>query len=122
MRGLCQEDGLFRLRFQVGPARVRNRGPQALTLGFRGILDSTMKSTIVTYADEFAEREIQELAKAAGYSVEAVVTQKQVAWRRKRTRNRGRAPSVGAQLCYASSTEIGTPFLSESMTTEVLVA
>jgi GTPase len=37
-----------------------------------------MKATIVTYADEFAKREIQELAKAGGYSVEAVVTQKQV--------------------------------------------
>ncbi|MDV3244797.1 MAG: GTPase HflX [Nitrososphaerales archaeon] len=37
-----------------------------------------MKATIVTYPDEFAKREIQELAKAAGYSVEAVVTQKQV--------------------------------------------
>ena len=37
-----------------------------------------MKATIVTYPDEFAKREIQELAKAAGYSVEAVITQKQV--------------------------------------------
>jgi GTP-binding protein HflX len=37
-----------------------------------------MKATIVTYADEFAKREILELAKAAGYSVEAVVTQRQV--------------------------------------------
>ncbi len=78
MRALRQEDGLLRLGFQVGPARVRNRGPQALTHGFRGILDSTVKSTIVTYADEFAKREIQELATAAGYSIEAVVTHKQV--------------------------------------------
>jgi GTP-binding protein HflX len=37
-----------------------------------------MKATIVTYDDEFTKREIQELAKAGGYSVEAVVTQKQV--------------------------------------------
>ncbi len=37
-----------------------------------------MKATIVTYPDEFAKREIQELAKAAGYSVEALITQKQV--------------------------------------------
>lgn len=37
-----------------------------------------MKATIVTYPDEFTKREIQELAKAAGYTVEAVVTQKQV--------------------------------------------
>jgi GTP-binding protein HflX len=37
-----------------------------------------MKATIVTYPDEFSKREIQELAKAAGYSVEAVMTQKQV--------------------------------------------
>ncbi|HLQ06824.1 MAG TPA: hypothetical protein VK126_03640 [Nitrososphaerales archaeon] len=39
---------------------------------------TTMKATIVTYPDEFAKREIQELAKAGGYSVEAVITQKQV--------------------------------------------
>ncbi len=37
-----------------------------------------MKATIVTYPDEFAKREIRDLAKAAGYSVEAMVTQKQV--------------------------------------------
>ncbi len=37
-----------------------------------------MKATIVTYPDEFTKREIQELAKAAGYSVEALVVQKQV--------------------------------------------
>ncbi len=37
-----------------------------------------MRATLVTYPDEFAKREILELAKAAGYSVEAVVTQKQV--------------------------------------------
>ncbi|MDV3293635.1 MAG: GTPase HflX [Nitrososphaerales archaeon] len=37
-----------------------------------------MKATIVTYPDEFAQREIQELAKAAGYSVEAIITQKRV--------------------------------------------
>jgi GTP-binding protein HflX len=37
-----------------------------------------MKATIVTYADEFAKREAQELAKAAGYSVEAVIGLKQV--------------------------------------------
>lgn len=37
-----------------------------------------MKATIVTYPDEFAKREVQELAKAAGYSVEAVITQKQI--------------------------------------------
>jgi len=32
----------------------------------------------VTYPDEFAKREIVDLAKAAGYKVEAVITQKQV--------------------------------------------
>ena len=36
------------------------------------------KATIVTYPDEFAKNEITELAKAAGYSVEALITQKQV--------------------------------------------
>src|SRR3989449_11704281 len=36
------------------------------------------KATIVTYPDEFAKNEIAELAKAAGYSVEALITQKQV--------------------------------------------
>jgi GTP-binding protein HflX len=36
------------------------------------------KATIVTYPDEFAKREIVDLAKAAGYKVEAVITQKQV--------------------------------------------
>ncbi|MBI3860207.1 MAG: GTPase HflX [Thaumarchaeota archaeon] len=37
-----------------------------------------MKATIVTYPDEFAKQEIQELARAGGYSVAAVVTQRQV--------------------------------------------
>ena len=37
-----------------------------------------MKATIVTYADEFAKREVQELAKAAGYSVEDVIGLKQI--------------------------------------------
>src|SRR5438093_10614058 len=36
------------------------------------------KATIVTYPDEFAKNEITELAKAAGYSVEALITQKRV--------------------------------------------
>ena len=36
------------------------------------------KATIVTYPDEFTKREILELAKAAGYRVQAVITQKQV--------------------------------------------
>jgi GTP-binding protein HflX len=36
------------------------------------------KATIVTYPDEFAKREITELAKAAGYSVQALITQKRV--------------------------------------------
>jgi GTP-binding protein HflX len=36
------------------------------------------RATIVTYPDEFAKQEIVELAKAAGYSVQAVITQKQV--------------------------------------------
>jgi len=36
------------------------------------------KATVVTYPDEFAKNEITELAKAAGYSVEALITQKQV--------------------------------------------
>ncbi|HUK79657.1 MAG TPA: GTPase HflX [Nitrososphaerales archaeon] len=36
------------------------------------------KATIVTYPDEFTKQEIVELAKAAGYRVQAVITQKQV--------------------------------------------
>jgi GTP-binding protein HflX len=32
-----------------------------------------MKATIVTYADEFAKREVQELARAAGYTVAEVI-------------------------------------------------
>ena len=36
------------------------------------------KATIVTYPDEFSKREIAELAMAAGYSVQAVITQKRV--------------------------------------------
>ena len=40
--------------------------------------DQGDKATIVTYPDEFDKREIVDLAKAAGYKVEAVMTQKQV--------------------------------------------
>ena len=36
------------------------------------------KATIITYLDEFTKQEILELAKAAGYRVQAVITQKQV--------------------------------------------
>ena len=36
------------------------------------------KATVVTYPDEFAKREIAELASAAGYSVQALITQKRV--------------------------------------------
>ncbi len=36
------------------------------------------RATIVTYPDEFAKNEITELARAAGYTVEALITQKQV--------------------------------------------
>ncbi|MDA4128251.1 MAG: GTPase HflX [Thaumarchaeota archaeon] len=36
------------------------------------------KATLVTYPDEFAKREIQELARAAGYIVADLITQKQV--------------------------------------------
>ncbi|MGA2199194.1 MAG: GTPase HflX [Nitrososphaerales archaeon] len=36
------------------------------------------KATIVTYPDEFAKQEITELASAAGYSVQALITQKRV--------------------------------------------
>jgi GTP-binding protein HflX len=36
------------------------------------------KATIITYPDEFTKQEILELAKAAGYRVQAVITQKQV--------------------------------------------
>jgi GTP-binding protein HflX len=39
---------------------------------------SENKATIVTYRDEFAQREITELAEAAGYSVQAVLPQKVV--------------------------------------------
>ena len=38
----------------------------------------TDKVTIVTYPDEFSKREIAELARAAGYSVQALITQKRV--------------------------------------------
>jgi GTP-binding protein HflX len=37
-----------------------------------------MKATVVTYPDEFAKLEIAELAKAAGYKVVALITQKRV--------------------------------------------
>jgi GTP-binding protein HflX len=37
-----------------------------------------MKATIVTYADDFAKREAEELAKAAGYSVQEVIGLRQV--------------------------------------------
>ncbi len=40
--------------------------------------EPTSKATVVTYPDEFAISEIKELAKAAGYKVEALITQKQV--------------------------------------------
>jgi GTP-binding protein HflX len=40
--------------------------------------DSTSKATVVTYPDEFAKLEITELAKAAGYKVVALITQKRV--------------------------------------------
>jgi GTP-binding protein HflX len=36
------------------------------------------KATIVTYPDEFSKHEIAELARAAGYSVQAVITQNRV--------------------------------------------
>ncbi len=36
------------------------------------------KATIVTYPDDFAKQEIAELASAAGYSVQALITQKRV--------------------------------------------
>jgi GTP-binding protein HflX len=36
------------------------------------------KATVVTYPDEFAKQEITELASAAGYSVQALITQKRV--------------------------------------------
>jgi GTPase len=40
--------------------------------------NSSDKVTIVTYPDEFTKNEIVELAKAAGYSVQTVMTQKKV--------------------------------------------
>jgi GTP-binding protein HflX len=36
------------------------------------------RATVVTYPDEFAKREVTELASAAGYSVQALITQKRV--------------------------------------------
>jgi GTPase len=39
---------------------------------------SVSKAIVVTYPDEFAKREILELAKAAGYDVEEVVTQRDI--------------------------------------------
>jgi len=36
------------------------------------------KATVITYPDEFTKQEILELAKAAGYRVQAVITQKQI--------------------------------------------
>jgi len=41
-------------------------------------VNASLKATIVTYADEFAKKEAQELAKAAGYSVQAVIGLKQI--------------------------------------------
>ncbi|MBI3841496.1 MAG: GTPase HflX [Thaumarchaeota archaeon] len=38
----------------------------------------TDKAVVVTYPDEFAKKEIVDLAKAAGYKVEALITQKQI--------------------------------------------
>jgi GTP-binding protein HflX len=43
-----------------------------------GNTTSSDKATVVTYPDEFAKHEILELAKAAGYSVQAVITQKKI--------------------------------------------
>lgn len=43
-----------------------------------GKLSPADKVTIVTYPDEFSKREIADLAGAAGYSVQAVITQKRV--------------------------------------------
>ena len=43
-----------------------------------GSVSPVGKVTIVTYPDEFSKREIAELARAAGYSVQALVTQKRV--------------------------------------------
>ena len=43
-----------------------------------GNMIPTDKVTIVTYPDEFSKHEIADLARAAGYSVQAVVTQKRV--------------------------------------------
>lgn len=43
-----------------------------------GKAETPMRATIVTYADEFAKREVQELAKAAGYSVRDVIELKQI--------------------------------------------
>ena len=39
---------------------------------------SGAKATIVTYPDEFSKQEIKELAKAAGYNVVGIITQKRV--------------------------------------------
>jgi GTPase len=50
------------------PTRVPQEGRQS----------SENKATIVTYRDEFAKQEIMELAKAAGYSVQALLPQKVV--------------------------------------------
>ncbi len=44
-------------------------------MGNVGLAD---KATIVTYPDEFSKREIAELVSAAGYSVQALITQKRV--------------------------------------------
>jgi len=46
-----------------GPAHDRGRASES-------------KATVVTYRDEFAQREIRELAEAAGYSVQALLPQK----------------------------------------------
>jgi len=60
-----------------------------------GKLSPADKVTIVTYPDEFSRREIADLARAAGYSVQAVITQKRVvksntaaAWGRPRSSSR----------------------------------
>jgi GTPase len=56
--------------------RMRDEPTEERRTSFEGRKQSENKATIVTYRDEFAQREIRELAEAAGYSVEALLPQK----------------------------------------------
>ncbi len=76
VRGTHRADAVDRERF-VKMSRAGADGLQE-TRREGGNRPSGNKATVVTYSDEFAIQEVKELAKAAGYTVEALITQKQV--------------------------------------------